>query len=216
MNIEKFLLIDLIIFFTIYALRQGIRKFADRDQLDEPLDHDKNSSNQPIPMPDLKQLLEKENYVRKNGSGIMLQKLIGTWTFETVWKNKENKQDNLTSSFLRIFSANLKIDVLDKDSLDENVPNKDCTLCITNSIQFGILGIKFFGFGYLQGSQPILYFFFERIELLVAEKPFLTRSLKGPSKNNWPFFALIGIGPDCSWLSARGRGGGLALWKNLN
>ena len=33
-----------------------------------------------------------------------------------------------------------------------------------------------------------------------------------PEENDKPFFALIAIGHNGEWLSARGRGGGLALW----
>ena len=40
----------------------------------------------------------------------------------------------------------------------------------------------------------------------------LERTLAQPKPQRMPFFALIAFGEDASWLCARGRGGGLALW----
>ena len=64
----------------------------------------------------------------------------------------------------------------------------------------------------MKGSQPILPFFFRRIELNLGSSVLINRDLDMPDDKKKPFFALIGIGDNREWLAARGRGGGLALW----
>ena len=56
-------------------------------------------------------------------------------------------------------------------------------------------------------------FFFESIELKLGTRILLRRSLDIPDENNRPFFALIAMEETSKWLSARGRGGGLAVWR---
>ncbi|WP_269622683.1 hypothetical protein [Prochlorococcus marinus] len=156
-------------------------------------------------LPELDQLLALELISRKDGSGISFDSLIGLWNFFSVWKNVNNKIDYLSSSLLKLFSANLE--------LREASPiEKRRTFDITSSIQFGLLSIKFIGIGYLKGKQPILEFFFKRIELKLGSNMLFSKLLSIPAENNKPFFSLIGMGGDSQWLSARGRGGGLALW----
>ena len=46
----------------------------------------------------------------------------------------------------------------------------------------------------------------------LASFTILKRPLPKPEQKKIPFFALIAIGSDGKWLSARGKGGGLALW----
>jgi hypothetical protein len=40
----------------------------------------------------------------------------------------------------------------------------------------------------------------------------LNKALPTPNQKRTPFFALIERNPD-GWMAARGRGGGLALWR---
>ena len=78
------------------------------------------------------------------------------------------------------------------------------------------MSIKFIGLGELHGQRPLMIFYFDRIELKVGEHIIVKRLLKIPEKKERPFFALIGIETDKRWLAARGRGGGLALWKKIS
>ena len=86
------------------------------------------------------------------------------------------------------------------------------SLSIENSIEFGSLSIRFLGLGGLRGDRPLLPFFFQSIELKLGSKVLLKRSLAVPEQKDMPFFALIGKAENGEWLSARGRGGGIALW----
>ena len=83
---------------------------------------------------------------------------------------------------------------------------------VVNSIEFGLLSIRFKGCGELKGKQPLLPFYFEDIELKIGKDLCIRRSLNVPDEKKRPFFALIGIGDNIEWLAARGRGGGLAIW----
>ena len=81
-----------------------------------------------------------------------------------------------------------------------------------SSIKFGAMRMSFVGSAELQGPQPLLPFFFQRIELTLGGTVLFNRLLDIPDKKNQPFFSLIAMGKDGKWLAARGRGGGLAIW----
>jgi len=58
-----------------------------------------------------------------------------------------------------------------------------------------------------------LPFSFDFIQIKLTSFTILKRSLPAPELKNRPFFALIAVDKNGKWLSARGKGGGLALWK---
>jgi hypothetical protein len=60
--------------------------------------------------------------------------------------------------------------------------------------------------------RPLLVFRFELLELQLAGRTLLRRPLPAPEPQRLPFFALIAR-DSSGWLAARGRGGGLALWR---
>ena len=171
----------------------------------ENQNNNKISDEKSLNLLSLNELLELEKIAKKEGSGIDFNSLIGIWNFISVWKQGNKNKDNLSSSLLRLFSANLELK-------QKQINKKDSYFDICNSIQFGDLSIKFIGNGELKGAQPILYFVFERIELRLSNKVLFSRSLEIPDKNRRPFFSLIALKSNNSLLSARGRGGGLALW----
>ena len=121
--------------------------------------------------------------------------------FFPVWKQTNDNEDLISSSLLRLFVASLEIK---KDESNQ--------FFIINSIQFGLLLIRFSGYGELQGKQLLLPFYFDSIELKVGSSILFSKSLEKPEEGKMPFFALISIEENGKWLAARGRGGGLALW----
>ena len=155
--------------------------------------------------PDLEELLLLETFAKKSGSGIELDSIIGSWKFLSVWKKETDQEDSLSSSLLRLFSARLEVRKIESSG---SFPS----LSIENSIEFGSLSIRFVGFGGLRGDQPLLPFFFEFIELKLGSVVLLKRALVVPEQKDMPFFAFIGKAENGEWLSARGRGGGIALW----
>lgn len=157
-----------------------------------------------LKLPSKQSLLELERIALKDGSGIDFASLIGLWRFASVWKQGSDKDDRVASSLLRFFLASLEIEKKESNEFS-----------ITNSIQFGSLSILFRGLGNLKGRQPLLPFFFECIELKAGSRVLFTRALQIPEEKNRPFFALISMEENGKWLSARGRGGGLALWIKI-
>ncbi len=205
MNISKFLLIDAALVIAaiplLFFLQSGKRK--------SPLlkssykeDHLRNTS---VKLPDKEKLIELEKLATSQGSGIEFDSLIGDWKFVSVWKKDINEENPVFSSLLRIFSANIKFK---KDISTENLP----IFSVIASIHFGLFTIEFSGSGYSQGKQPLLKFFFKLIELKSNSNTLLSRSLEEPEEKKKSFFALIALGDNCEWLSARGQGGSVMIW----
>ena len=159
-----------------------------------------------INLPSLEKLIELEKKARVDGSGINYDSLLGQWKFISVWKQGSDKEDSISSTLLQVLSASLE--------LKKNTQNHEKELfTITNSIQFGLISLKFSGIANLERKQPLLPFSFDCIQIEIASLIILKRSLKTPEHKNRPFFSLIAMDLDSKWLSARGKGGGLALWE---
>ncbi len=158
-----------------------------------------------IELPSFNELKSLENLSRREGTGITVDSLEGSWNFESVYKQDKNKEDKLTGAILRLISAKL---YLRKHSANEDKVD----FIIRNSIQFSKFHLEFTGFGWLKGKQPMLTFFFESIRISLGRVKLFQTSIKKPSETNMPFFSFIAIGSSCQWIAARGRGGGVALW----
>ena len=205
MNLSRFLLIDSALVFAaipFLLLLQGRNKkssFFRNSNKEELLE--KSS----IKLPDKEKLLELEKLANTQGSGIEFDSLIADWQFVSVWKKDTDKEDPVFSSLLRIFNAKLEL----KKVISTDDPLK---FSIITSIQFGLLCMRFSGFGYLKEKQTLLPFFFNLIELKSGSSVFLSRPLEQPKEKDKPFFSLIAIDKNGAWLSARGQRGGLILW----
>ncbi len=158
-----------------------------------------------IVIPNKQELLELEKSARVDGSGIDFNSLIGLWKFKSVWKQASDKEDYISSTLLQVLSASLELKKFDRIKDDEQ-------FTIANSIHFGLLSIRFTGVANLERKQPLLPFYFDCIQIKIGTIVVLKKSIAIPEKKNRPFFALIAMDNDGKWLSARGKGGGLALW----
>ena len=156
-------------------------------------------------LPSLNKLKEFEKRARIEGSGIEFNSLLGLWKFNSVWKQGSDTKDTISSTLLQVFSASLEL------KKDKHNSEKE-RFTIANAIKFGLLNLRFSGYANLERKQPILPFSFNCIQIKLASMTILKRSLPASDQKNRPFFALIAIDPDGMWLSARGKGGGLALW----
>ena len=155
-------------------------------------------------LPSLDKLKELEKKARIEGSGIEFESLLGLWKFNSVWKQGSDTEDSISSPFLQVLSASLE--------LKKDTQNPEEKFAIANAIKFGLLTLRFSGYANLEKKQPLLPFSFDCIQIKLASLTILKRSLPEPDQNKRPFFALIAIDPNGKWLSARGKGGGLALW----
>ena len=149
-----------------------------------------------------KALLAREAAARREGSGITAASLEGEWWLQQLW-TREGSDQNATAALLRTVGASLAI----------RQGGSHLELC--NRVQLGPLVLEFTGPGQLSGKRPLLRFRFGRVALLWAGRVLWQASLPEPGPQQMPFFALIAcqrLG-DQGWLAARGRGGGLALWR---
>ena len=149
-------------------------------------------------------LLEQEAQARSQGSGIQATALLGTWSPQRLWGKGEEHESQGQTKLLQWLNARLSISSAEADQPGD--------LSIANSISLGPLRLRFNGPGWLQGKRPLLCFRFDRLTLELGGRTLFQRQLPEPAPKKTPFFALIAAEQN-QWLVARGRGGGLALWR---
>ena len=149
-------------------------------------------------------LNEREKAVRLTGTGLKSSDLLGCWLLQTVWSKGDKKANPFSSWMLRSLDARLEI----KADLEDNCSD----LRLSNAVNLGPVELKFQGPGLLKGKRPLLTFHFDSLTLRIGGIVLLKKALPTPDQKRTPFFALIERNPD-GWMAARGRGGGLALWR---
>ena len=152
-------------------------------------------------LPSGAELLCRERRARHGGTGLAAEALEGCWLLDQLWPKGAEHPAPFSAALLRSLGARLEIDRTDAGELR-----------LSNAVRLGPLELRFHGPGRLVGSRPLLQFQFETLLLSLADRTLLRRSLPPPSPGRVPFFALIARDPQ-GWLAARGRGGGLALWR---
>ncbi|MDC0316016.1 hypothetical protein OAL32_03760 [Synechococcus sp. AH-551-G15] len=146
----------------------------------------------------------REKAVRLTGTGLKSSDLLGCWLLQTVWSKGDKKANPFSSWMLRSLDARLEI----KADLEDNCSD----LRLSNAVNLGPVELKFQGPGLLNGKRPLLTFHFDSLTLRIGGIVLLKKALPTPDQKRTPFFALIERNPD-GWMAARGRGGGLALWR---
>ena len=149
-------------------------------------------------------LLEQEAQARSHGSRIQAKALLGEWSPQRLWGKGEEHESQGQTKLLQWLNARLSISSAEADQPGD--------LSIANSISLGPLKLRFNGPGWLQGKRPLLCFRFDRLTLELGGRILFQRPLPEPAPKKTPFFALIAAEQN-QWLVARGRGGGLALWR---
>ena len=146
----------------------------------------------------------REKAVRLTGTCLKSSDLLGCWLLQTVWSKGDKKANPFSSWMLRSLDARLEI----KADLEDNCSD----LRLSNAVNLGPVELKFQGPGLLKGKRPLLTFHFDSLSLRIGGIVLLKKALPTPDQKRTPFFALIERNPD-GWMAARGRGGGLALWR---
>tara|TARA_Y100001978_G_C23552819_1_gene365381 strand:+ start:86 stop:712 length:627 start_codon:yes stop_codon:yes gene_type:complete len=205
MNISKFLIIDAAFVIAglslLFLFNGGKKKYP---FLQSP-NTERQLRNTSIKLPEKEKLLKLEKRAQKQGSEIEFDNLIGNWKFVSVWKKGFDEENAVFSSFLRIFYANIEF------KKDKSIKNSH-KLTVIASIRFGLLTIEISGSGFLKGTQPLLMFFLNLIELKSNSKTLLSKSLKEPKEREKSYFSLIALGKNGQWLSARGQSGAVVIW----
>ena len=148
-------------------------------------------------------LLELERSSRQQGSGIDGASICAIWWLDQLWGRRQARSMGRSAALMRTLQACLEIGMEAE------------RLVLRNSVTIGALSLCFYGHGQLQGRRPLLQFSFDRLQVRWGERILLERSLPQPEASKLPFFALIALDRqgEVGWLAARGRGGGLALWR---
>ncbi|MFM9047851.1 MAG: hypothetical protein ACKOOH_09410, partial [Cyanobium sp.] len=155
-------------------------------------------------LPDGPALLEMERHSRSEGSGLRVGDLIGRWRLDQLWGKGRSRPSSFSAALLRSLAARLEI--------APGAPAEN--LRLGNAVNLGALELRCEGDGQLQGRRPLLVFWFERLQLRLGGMVLLERPLPRPQEKRLPFFELIAAERTGEgWLAARGRGGGLALWR---
>lgn len=171
----------------------------------------------PGPLPSGDGLLALERQGRRDGTGLGPTDLLGCWQLDQVWPKGRRRPDPVSGLLLRGLGARLEIrsggEAAAAGAAATLAPAADAPpLQLRNAVTLGPLELRFEGPGWLQGRRPLLLFRFESLELRLGGRLLLSRALPSPPPQRLPFFALIRRDP-AGWLAARGRGGGLALWR---
>ena len=145
-------------------------------------------------------ILALEKNARSRGSEIQPTSLEGVWRLKQTWSRDGNRPSPGTDPLLRSLGAQFSL-----SSSDDGWE-------IVNQVVLGALQLRFEGPARLSGSRPLLVFHFHTVKLMLGGITLLNRSIPEPPRQRQPFFALIATTADGQWLTARGRGGGLALW----
>jgi hypothetical protein len=145
-------------------------------------------------------LLRLERQARRHGTGVVAADLSGCWRLQQVWPRGGERASAVSGWLLRALAARLEIEADDEG------------LRLSNAVEIGGLELRFRGRGSLQGRRPLLLFSFDDLEISLGGRRLLHRRLPPVESRRVPFFALIHRDP-AGWLAARGRGGGLALWR---
>jgi len=161
-------------------------------------------------LPEAEALLALERRARRGGSGLREPDLEGLWLLQRVWSRGQGQPSALAGGLLRGLGASLRIE---RRAGPAGTAGAAEALQLTNSVRLGALELRFEGPGRLQGRRPLLVFGFDRLQLLAGGRVLLERRLPAADPLRQPFFALIAAGPERRWLAARGRSGGLAVWR---
>lgn len=160
----------------------------------------RTSISAPVAAPSGAELRRLERRSRQGGTGLQAIDLQGIWRLDQVWPKDSERPASFSAALLRGLAARLEIHL------------EQGGLVLRNAVRLGALELSFRGPGRLVGARPLLQFHFETLALTLAGRSLLRRSLPVPPPRRMPFFALIARDPQ-GWLAARGRGGGLALWR---
>ncbi len=170
-------------------------------------------SDRPAASEVIQALLQQEASVRKSRVQLPEQDLIGDWRLHFVTLGKVR----LGSKRLRGFflPAFLPAQIAFQPAEDP----VDSPLNVTNQVTIGLIQLKFTGPARYEGKKNLLGFDFTQLAVQVAGQQVYSgavpssranQKFKDISIGRLPFFAFFAVTP--SFIAARGRGGGLAIW----
>jgi hypothetical protein len=163
-------------------------------------------------------LLDAERQGKQQRRSILPEELLGTWQLRfTAPKKPTYKDGNPTANGFYIpgiARATLSF---------AQAPDYASGLSIQNQLQVGGIKLRFVGPARLLAEKNLLAFDFVRLQILLGTITLLSLPIRGGRSKapdleqvpvgELPFFAFFAATE--VYLAARGRGGGLALWKKI-
>lgn len=160
-------------------------------------------------------LLDQERQTKRSPQPLSAGSLLGTWRLRFTAPKKPAYKSG------KPVGSGFYIPALAKATLsffeDAEQPQK---LGIQNQLQVGLLKLRFTGPAKVLAPKNLLAFDFTHLELGFGNLNLLRLPIRGGSSRvedfattpvgKLPFFAFFAAQP--SYIAARGRGGGLALW----
>ena len=152
------------------------------------------------------EILSWEQDARRTGLSVKASQLSARWNLDQVFDRTGRSGGAGQSAILRAIGACL---ILEHQNKDES----NTTLLVSNQVRLGPMVLRFEGDGALVGQRPLLQFSFKTLIIKFGERTVHQQQISPLPAAKMPFFALIKIDNHQGFLAARGRGGGLALWK---
>ncbi|MEM6714961.1 MAG: hypothetical protein AAF827_17660 [Cyanobacteria bacterium P01_D01_bin.6] len=164
-------------------------------------------------------LLELERTAKRAKQKIPIDALLGTWRlcFSTGKKAKLQSGQSIGSGF---YIPKLAIARITFAHSDESEPS----LVIKNELQIGPLTVRFTGPARYPGKKNLLVFDFTHLQVRCFGLTMYAGQVGGNQRTHQtfedvpigklPFFAFFAASD--SYIAARGRGGGLAIWIHEN
>ena len=152
------------------------------------------------------EILSWEQDARRTGLSVKASQLSARWNLDQVFDRTGRSGGAGQSAILRAIGACL---ILEHQNEDES----NTTLLVSNQVRLGPMVLRFEGDGALVGQRPLLQFSFKTLIIKFGERTVHQQQISPLPAAKMPFFALIKIDNHQGFLAARGRGGGLALWK---
>ena len=158
-------------------------------------------------------LLQTEEAIRQTRTQFIESDLLGNWRLHFVSAGKVN----LSSKRLRGFFLPSFLPA--QIGFQRSDMNDSAPLSVTNQITIGLIQLKFTGPARLESKKNLLGFDFTRLEIILLGQRVYEGAVPSSRKNQkfqdisigkLPFFAFFTVTD--SFIAARGRGGGLALW----
>lgn len=158
-------------------------------------------------------LLQTEESIRQTRSQFTESDLIGNWRLHFVSAGKVN----LISKRLRGFFLPSFLPA--QIGFQRSDTNDSAPLCVTNQITIGLIKLKFTGPARFESKKNLLGFDFTRLEVIALGQRVYEGAVPSSRTNQkfqdisigkLPFFAFFAV--TNSFIAARGRGGGLAMW----
>lgn len=185
-----------------------------------------NESKKSRPTPEslVTALVNLEKTAKKEKEPVSYQKLIGQWRLWFITGTKKaRKRSGIALGAGRYLPNWIKISLSYSQNHEINLPDAEAGK-VENSVQIAGLNFTLSGATKFFPQQKLLAFDFTEIKILIGGKPIYSGNIRGGKKRyetfykqplkQQAFFRYFLLEEEL--IAARGRGGGLAIWRRTS